>query len=190
MPHPASPAEPGAAPPIDGKSVPATIVRRALVRRIDRGELELPLLPQVAGQVLSMSRDEGSDASAMADLIRQDQALAGHVMRVANSAAYMPRVPIVSLQQAIARTGMPVITEIAVATSIRGSLFEVRGQQDRLAGLWRHALATGTESIEYCDRYLEAPHHPDPAMATHCVARLAGSRRRPRCSRSATDCTT
>ena len=229
--------------------VAATTVRRALVRRIDSGELDLPLLPQVAGQVLSMSRDEGSDASGMADIIQRDQALAGHVMRVANSPAYMPRVPIVSLQQAIARMGMPVITEIAVATSIKGSLFDVPGHMDRLAELWRHALATGSwgkeiararrravessflcgllhrvgtpvvlqmvsdlsrvagmtltasdldhllaefqsgvgariakewslpdpvrESIEYCDRYLEAPQHPDPAMVTHCAARLA-----------------
>src|SRR5438552_15043039 len=72
------------------------LVRARLVARIEGGEIELPLLPQVAGQVILMTADEKSDASKLSALIHQDQALAGHVPRIANSAALAGSSPILS----------------------------------------------------------------------------------------------
>src|ERR671915_1996434 len=73
---------------------------------IEKGAVDLPLLPQVASQVLSLIYDPNAEASRLAALIHQDQALAAHVIRIANSPAYMPRNPVISLQHAVAMLGM------------------------------------------------------------------------------------
>ena len=68
-------------------------VERALVERIDKDRIELPVLPQVAGRVMALANDPSADAARLSALIHQDQALAAHVLRIANSPAYMPRTP-------------------------------------------------------------------------------------------------
>ena len=73
---------------------------QALVERIDKGRIDLPVLPQVAGRVMALAGDPSADAARLSALIHQDQALAAHVLRIANSPAYMPRTP-------IARSNMP-----------------------------------------------------------------------------------
>ena len=65
--------------------------------------LEVPLLPNVAAEVLSSSLDDESNAARLAELIQQDQGLASHLLRVVNSPAFRGSAEIVALQQAIAR---------------------------------------------------------------------------------------
>lgn len=105
--------------------------------------IDVPMLPDVASRVLALSNDPDSDAAQLAKLIQGDQALAGHVMRIANSAAYTPNASMVSLQQAIARLGMGLISDIAIAASLNAKLFKAPGFEARLANIWGHALYAG-----------------------------------------------
>ena len=73
------------------KEVDVATVAEQLDREISRGEIELPLLPAVAARVLSSSVDEQANAASLADLIRQDQRLASHVLRVVNSPGFRGR---------------------------------------------------------------------------------------------------
>ena len=66
---------------------------------------------------MSLCSEETCDAARLAELITHDQALAGHVLGVSNSAAYAPKEPIVSLQQAVSRLGSDTVCEIAMAPS-------------------------------------------------------------------------
>ena len=59
-----------------------------LIERIRKGAIELPLLPQVASRILAMVYDPNAEAAKLAALIHQDQALAAHVIRIANSGLY------------------------------------------------------------------------------------------------------
>jgi putative nucleotidyltransferase with HDIG domain len=127
--------------PLDG-------LRSALAYRMAAGHLDLPMLPRVASQVVSLVGNAKSSATQLADLIHRDPALAGHVLKIANSPAYMPRMPIVSLQQAVARLGFGVITEIAFAASVQSGIFRVPGYEKVLVALWRHALAAGAFAKE------------------------------------------
>lgn len=104
--------------------------------------IEVPILPDVASRVLAMSNDPESDAAMLSKLIQSDQSLAGHVMRIANSAAYTPNASMVSLQQAIARLGMNLITEMALAASLNSKMFKAPGFESRIADIWSHALCT------------------------------------------------
>ncbi len=109
---------------------------------INNNQIEVPLLPDVANKALSLAQNPDSDASEMANLIQGDQSLAAHVMRVANSVAYTPMANLVSVQQAIARLGMGIISEIAISVSIGSKFFNTPGFEDYVADIWRHAVAT------------------------------------------------
>jgi len=123
-------------------------VEESLKQLINRGGIEVPMLPEVANKALLLAQNPDSDAGEMAQLIQSDQSLAGHVMRIANSAAYTPMSNLVSLQQAIARLGMGVISEIALAAAIGAKIFHTPGYEAYVAGVWRHALATSLWSKE------------------------------------------
>ncbi len=110
---------------------------------VSQGKIEVPMLPDVASRVLALSNDPDSDAAQLAKLIQGDQALAGHVMRIANSAAYTPNASMISLQQAIARLGMGVLTEISLVASLNSKMFDAPGFEGRIVDIWSHALCTG-----------------------------------------------
>lgn len=121
--------------------------------------VDVPILPDVASRVLQLSNDPDSDAAQLAQLIQSDQALAGHVMRIANSAAYTPNASMVSLQQAVARLGMNLITEIALAASLNTKLFRAPGYEQRIAEIWVHALCSalwGKEIARVAKQNVEA----------------------------------
>jgi HD-like signal output (HDOD) protein len=115
----------------------------ALEEHLERGDFDLPMLPRVATEVVRVSAGSDGDASRLAHLIHQDPALAGNVLRVANSPAYLPRTPIVSLQQAVTRLGFVALGEIALAASLQSGVFRVGRHEAALQELWRHALASG-----------------------------------------------
>lgn len=119
-----------------------------LQQRIASKSLSLPMLPQVTSQVLALVNDVDSDASALAKLIQSDQSLAGHVMRIANSAAYSPNATMTSLQQATARLGMQNMAEIAMAATMGPKMFTVPGFDQMVKDIWQSSLATAVWARE------------------------------------------
>lgn len=130
-----------------------------LTKLVSDGKIHVPLLPDVASRVLALSNDPDSDAAQLANLIQGDQALAAHVMRIANSAAYTPNASMVSLQQAIARLGMNLISEIALSASVNAKLFKAPGFEARIQTIWDHAVCTalwGKEVARVSKKNVEA----------------------------------
>ena len=128
--------------------VPTDSLEQLLIERIRKGAIELPLLPQVASRILAMAYDPDAEAAKLAELIHQDQALAAHVIRIANSPAYMTRNPVVSLQHAVSMLGMNLMSELAFSASIKGSAFKVPGWDDEVKSLWHYSLASGAYAKE------------------------------------------
>ena len=118
-------------------------LRGFILDHLEQDKLDLPLLPHVANQVLMVSGDPNADASKLSSLIQQDQALAGQILRIANSPAYLPRSPIVSLQQAIAWLGLNMLAGIAFSVSVQSGVFNIKGYEKEVQNLWRHALTSG-----------------------------------------------
>jgi putative nucleotidyltransferase with HDIG domain len=110
--------------------------------------LELPILPILVWELIALSQRDEVDAQRFAALIHRDQALAGHVLRLANSAAFRPRTPIVSLQQAVSRLGTNQLAELAFAVALRSRVFRVPGYAADIQELWRHSLVTAVYARE------------------------------------------
>lgn len=121
---------------------------RELRQKIQRGELELPVLSQTAAEVASMCMKGADDARTLAATLSRDPALAGHVLRVANSAKYAPAEPIVSLSQAVSRMGMATVGQIAFAIAVGSRVFNAPGHDEWVRQMWRHAAQTGAWARE------------------------------------------
>jgi len=119
-----------------------------LVERLDSDKLDLPMLPDTAMQVMEMANGDSADAADLARALERDMSLAGHVLRVANSAAYAPNEEIVSLQQAVGRLGMRTVSEIAIAVALKGRAFNVKGHENRIKKLWVHSATAAAWARE------------------------------------------
>jgi putative nucleotidyltransferase with HDIG domain len=129
-----------AARAIETVTVPKAILDE-LAWRVAQGKVELPLLPGVAMEVTNVAAQENADSRAIAELLRKDQAMAAHVLRVVSSPVYSGRTQIVSLQQAVARLGVQKIREIALAIAFRVGVFKLKGFEKEITALFQHSVA-------------------------------------------------
>jgi HD-like signal output (HDOD) protein len=96
-------------------------------------------LPRVCAELAQLTAQQATDAAQLARLIQSDPALAGEIMRVANSPALRPRTAIVSLQQAVSWLGVAEVRNIAMAVMLRGEVFVAPGHEPESDDLWREA---------------------------------------------------
>jgi HD-like signal output (HDOD) protein len=144
-----------------------------LKQAIFEGFVEVPMLPEVASRAFELALDPEVSAREMADLIEADQSLAGHVMRIANSVAYTPHANLTSLQQAIARLGMRVISEIALTAALGSKLFHTPGYEAYVEYNWQHALATSLWAREIAQQTDVEPNTAFLAGLLHSIGRPA-----------------
>jgi HD-like signal output (HDOD) protein len=117
----------------------AAEMRSRLIQRIEADDLDLPVLPDSTSQVLALSQDPDAEPRQLSELIQRDPALAGHVLRIANSAAYAAREPIVSLQQAVSRLGMSTLADIAIAATMNSKVFALKGHDAEMRDMRTHS---------------------------------------------------
>lgn len=135
------------------------IIIETLQSCLQRDDIDVPLLPEVVSKVMRLTQDAESDAEDLARLIQSDQLLAGKVMRIARSALYSPNATLVSLQQAIARLGMHIIGDIALAASVNSKMFDVPGYDQLISQQLKYSLHCGIwakEVARACRRNVEA----------------------------------
>lgn len=102
---------------------------------------ELPPLPAAAYKALELIRNPRSDANDLARVLSMDQALAGLVLRWANSAFFGLRYPVTTVHQAIVYLGNGTVQNLVIAASV-ASLFNrpVPGYGLERGSLWKHAV--------------------------------------------------
>ncbi len=130
-------------PPDDGRSL-----RDRLEELIEAGYLDLPILPAVAAEVVALTSDDECDIRKLAEIVRRDQAMAGHMLRMANSATHRAIVQVASLQQAMSRLGMKLVRQFAFVISCQNRVFRVQGREEQLRKLFAHSLATALYAQE------------------------------------------
>ena len=129
------------------ESVVPTALKFQEARDFLNGSLNSPQsiapLPRVCAQLADLTAQQEIDGAQLARLIQSDAALAGEVMRVANSPALRPRAAIVSLQQAVSWLGVAEVRNIAMAVMLRGEVFKAPGHEPESEELWREAWLAG-----------------------------------------------
>jgi len=125
---------------------------RQMVAQID----DLPTIPVVATQVLSLLDKSDINIDEVADLMLTDQVMTARVMKMVNSPIYRPSQEITSLKRALVYLGLRHIREIALTSSFI-SAFEDKGGVIDISTFWAHAFGVGmvskiiAEKIRYPD---------------------------------------
>jgi HD-like signal output (HDOD) protein len=136
---------------------------QGLLIKISRSE-NLPVLPQVATQVLHIVDSPSASHRDLAKVIEGDPAIAGKVLRVANSPMYGVQ-NITSIGRAISVLGLN-----TVRTLILGVVYQQiisgkqRSQRFSKIELWQHSLAVAT-----CARVLAKLKLPLKAEELYCA---------------------
>ncbi len=121
---------------------------KTIIERLRDGDFEVPLLPEIANQVMAICADPDCDVRDLTETIKKDQALMAHVLRMANSAMYAPDVPIVSLQLAVNRLGLSTVRDLAVAAACKGAVFKPGKNKKLVSRLFKRAMARGVFAQE------------------------------------------
>lgn len=117
-------------------------VRTRFAEMIASGELPLPVLPEVASQVLALVQRPDCDTARLAELLRRDPAMTAHVMTMVASPMYAGAIKISSVQQAIGRLGLETLTQIVLVVASKARVFAVPGFTKEVVASFHHALAT------------------------------------------------
>ncbi len=124
------------------------VVRTRLSECLKAGTLDMPMLPDVAAQVVNLANDPDADMRELTRILHRDQAMAGHLLRMANSTLFAGPSPIVSLDQAVARLGLAKIRGICLTIACKGEIFQADGFSDEVRHIFKHSLAAATFAQE------------------------------------------
>jgi len=113
-----------------------------LGKTIRTGDLDLPRLPSLATELLSLNDDDMEDANGIAELVGRDPEVAGTVMKLANSALYASG-HVGGLPAAITRLGTVLVREVAIGSAIHGVVYRVPGYDSEARIFRDRAFRTG-----------------------------------------------
>ena len=167
-------------------SAPNSQVARDYLSESLTGPQTIAPLPRVCAQLAQLTAQQATDAMQLSRLIQSDPALAGEIMRVANSPAFRPRTAIVSLQQAVSWLGVAEVRNIAMAVMLRGEVFVAPGHEPESEELWREAWLAGLWAKEIARerrKHVESAflaalmHRTGAALALKILSRFESERR-------------
>lgn len=106
---------------------------------------ELPVLPSVLTEVLSLSPDRDDYFERLTELAERDPLFAARVITLANSARFAGRGACLSVRNAVTRLGSRTVADTLVALAVM-RVFVPRS--DGIKQLWRHALEVANMSVQ------------------------------------------
>ncbi|MCA9322979.1 MAG: HDOD domain-containing protein [Planctomycetes bacterium] len=127
---------------VSTKSIEAQALGEAMDVALQSRAIDLPVLPEASTKIIRLCDDPECEPKDLADLVRTDQALMAHLLRVVNSAGEGSAVPIVSLQFAVNRLGLIRIKMITLSIACKSSVFNNDSFRGVVRRLFRHAVAT------------------------------------------------
>ena len=109
--------------------------------RIDKGDIELPIFHRIAMKLQQLLARDNYNATDIDRIIKKDQALASHVLKVANSAFYAGLSPIKTIQDAVVRMGVKSILNLVMVVNQR-QLYRPKTKEfgHWMNPLWSHSL--------------------------------------------------
>ncbi len=132
--------EPSAAPRAAQAEVAAAAV--AVLARIDAHPRYTPRRPQLLPQLTRAINDPDAGVQAIAAILGQDPALAGNLLRIANSSAYRRQAePVENLERAVALLGTEGLRQLVLAALLQPVIADDGSAFGRCAALlWEHTL--------------------------------------------------
>jgi len=117
-------------------------VRARIDELLATSTLDVPALGEAVMQLVDETRRPDGDLRRVADIVRRDPALAGNLLKVANSVAYAGREPAITLQQVVSRLGVLALRNLALLIATQSRAFRVTGRERQMRVLFVRSFAT------------------------------------------------
>ena len=108
-----------------------------------------PVLPEVAAQLVELTRRPTASLADAALLLSRDPMLAAQLMRRANSAVSAAR-PVQTVRDAAVRLGLHGVRNLALEIALSAKIFRAEGYQDIAEALRRRSVATAYLASAVC----------------------------------------
>jgi putative nucleotidyltransferase with HDIG domain len=89
-------------------------------------------LPDVAAEVMELCQHASSDALRIEKSVSRDPFISAQMVSVSNSPMFAPRMPIVSVRDAIVRIGLSNVSDIVMMVVTSSTMFRIRGFDDHV----------------------------------------------------------
>ncbi len=133
-----------AAPPAE----PESVIKR-LTRRLREGDIELPAIAPIAGQVQQMMARPDVDVDEIVTLLGSDQSITVGVLRLANSGRYGTARPVTDLHEAVVRVGnkraLALAHQVVLSTLYAVDVPPLAGM---MSAMWRNTIVTANGARE------------------------------------------
>lgn len=141
---------------------------------LDKDQLELPSLPEVALRIREEAESEFVSATSLAKEVGDDPGLAAQLVRIANSPMFRATRSIDDLSQAISRLGVDYSANLVTGLAMQ-NMFQATTEfvDNRLRKVWKASTEVAAWSSILCKRYTRLrPDQATLAGLTHCIGIL------------------
>jgi HD-like signal output (HDOD) protein len=140
-------------------------LREMIEEEIRSGRAAPQVMPAVGARVQEVTCKEDYPLEELTDVIEEEPALAGRILRYANSSAYAGLAEITELDQAVTRLGTLMVESIAIAAATK-EVYKARNEREAkiMNVLWKHAVDSG--EIGRIIARETHPCHPEQAFLT------------------------
>jgi putative nucleotidyltransferase with HDIG domain len=130
-------------------------LEQSVLAALSRTE-DLPTLPAIAAHVFRIASDQESSATELAEVVKNDPALTGKILKIVNAAFYGNPQKIASVMQAVMILGFNEITDIAFGLAA-ARVFDTTPSEGVIpaARLWEHSLSTAFAAQHLSTRLLD-----------------------------------
>jgi putative nucleotidyltransferase with HDIG domain len=99
-------------------------------------------LPDVAADVMALCQQASSDALRIEKSVTRDPFISAQIVSVSNSPMFAPRMPIVSVRDAIVRIGLSNVNDIVMMVVTSSTMFRIRGFDEYVTNVTSRFPAT------------------------------------------------
>jgi len=115
---------------------------------------QLPTVPSVLHEILSLTQRERSSANDLVKVIARDQSLTANLLRIANSPVFGMPYRVQSARQAVVLLGFNEVRNLALSVSVfAGFPASSQGARFDRGAFWRHAALVGDLTRDLFARY-------------------------------------
>ncbi len=146
-------------------------VREDIIDAIEKDQLTLPTLPEVAMKVRDVAENPDAIIADLTKIISQDTALAARIIRVTNSPLLRAPQEVKDLTMAISRLGMNYTANLAIGLAME-QMFQATSDiiDQRLRDIWHTTTKIANLAYVIAQRHSKIP--PDEATLAALVHRL------------------
>ncbi len=148
-----------------------TQIKEEIISAIDKDQLVLPTLPEVALQVREAASDEDIDIKKLSDVITNDAALSARIIKVANSPLLRASREIEDLKMAVGRLGIDYTANLATGLAME-QMFQATSDiiDEKLRDVWSRSTEVAGISHVLTRHYTKLK--PDQATLAGLVHKI------------------